>query len=118
VQFLGSAGATVRTVLPYIYAPAADAGRVLDLIERLARNEVAALVFTSSPQVDRLFDVAEQHGLEMALRQGLKRTRVAAVGPVVADHLHQRHAPVHICPEQGFVMKNLVQHIRRELERT
>jgi uroporphyrinogen-III synthase len=116
VQFLESAGATVRTVRPYIYAPAADAGRVVDLIERLARGEVAALVFTSSPQVDRLFDVAGQHGLEMTLRQGLKQTRVAAVGPVVADNLHQRHAPVHVCPEQGFVMKNLVQHIRRELE--
>jgi uroporphyrinogen-III synthase len=40
---------------------------------------------------------------------------VAAVGPVVAETLRSRGAPVHIVPEQGFVMKNLVQHIKREL---
>jgi uroporphyrinogen-III synthase len=72
-------------------------------------------VFTSSPQVDRLFEVAHERGLEALLRQGLERTRVAAVGPVVAENLRQRGAPVHICPEQGFVMKNLVRLIERAL---
>src|SRR5262245_45473973 len=37
-EFLQSAGATMRAVLPYVYAPAADAGRVADLIQRLARG--------------------------------------------------------------------------------
>jgi uroporphyrinogen-III synthase len=114
-EFLQSAGATVRTVLPYVYAPAADAERVVDLIRRLAGGDVDILVFTSSPQVDRLFEVAAEHGLDEPLRQGLHRTRVAAIGPVVADNLRQRNVPVHICPEQGFVMKNLVQHIKRDL---
>src|SRR5260221_1156546 len=35
-QFLVEAGATVAAVLPYVYAPAADAGRVADLIARMA----------------------------------------------------------------------------------
>ena len=74
-----------------------------------------ALVFTSAPQVDRLYDVAAERGLEAALKQGLERVRVAAVGPVVADNLHRRGVRVDICPEQGFVMKNLVQHIKRAL---
>jgi uroporphyrinogen-III synthase len=112
-QGLAGAGATVRTVLPYVYAPAADEGRVTDLISRLATGGVDVLLFTSSPQVDRLFEVAERCGKEQELRQGLGRTRVAAVGPVVADDLRRHAAPVHICPEQGFVMKNLVQHIKR-----
>jgi uroporphyrinogen-III synthase len=114
-EFLEAAGATVRTVLPYVYAPAADAERVVDLIRRLERGVVDVVVFTSSPQVDRLYEVAHQQGLEAALLQGLERTRVAAVGPVVAEDLRGRGAPVHICPEQGFVMKNLVRHIEREL---
>ncbi len=117
VQFLESAGAMVKTVLPYVYAPAADAERVVELIERMARGEVNVLVFTSSPQVVRLYEVAAQRGLEAKLCQGLERTRVAVVGPVVAENLRRKGAPVHICPEQGFVMKNLVQHIRRELEK-
>jgi uroporphyrinogen-III synthase len=112
--FLESAGAAVRTVLPYVYAPRADADRVADLIGRLARGEVHVLVFTSSPQVDRLYEVAAEQKLEDTLRQGLGRTRVAAVGPIVADSLRQRGAPVDICPEQGFVMKNLVQLIKRD----
>jgi uroporphyrinogen-III synthase len=114
-QLLESVGATARTVLPYVYAPAADADRVAELIERMARGGVDVLVFTSSPQVDRLFEVAAERALDERLREGLRRVRVAAVGPVVADSLRQRGATVNICPEQGFVMKNLIQHIKREL---
>jgi uroporphyrinogen-III synthase len=115
-KFLCEAGATVRTVLPYVYAPAADAERVADLIGRMAGGQVDAVVFTSSPQVDRLYEVAAERGLEAALRQGLERTRVAAVGPVVAENLRERGSRVDICPEQGFVMKNLVKIIARHFE--
>jgi uroporphyrinogen-III synthase len=117
MQFLEGAGAVVHTVLPYVYAPAADSDRVADLILRMAGGEVDVIVFTSSPQVDRLYEVAADRGLEAELRQGLDRTRVAAVGPVVADNLRHRGARVDVCPEQGFVMRNLVLHIRREMER-
>ncbi len=115
VAFLESAGATVRTVLPYVYAPAADSDRVADLIARMAGGGVDVVVFTSSPQVDRLYEVARERGLESTLQQGLERVRVAAVGPVLADNLRERGARVDICPEQGFVMKNLVQHIKRDV---
>ena len=114
-EFLTSAGATVRPVMPYVFAAAADMERVADLIRQLARGDIGVLVFTSSPQVDRLFEVAEKHGLAEELRQGLDRTRVAAVGPVVAEDLRRRGTRVDICPEQGFVMKNLVQQIKRHL---
>ena len=114
-EFLRSTGATVRTVLPYVFAPAMDDERVVELIARLARGEIDVLLLTSSPQVERLYEVANQRNLLETLQQGLGRTLVAAVGPVLADELRRRGAPVHICPEQGFVMKNLVQHIKRAL---
>jgi len=38
---------------------------------------------------------------------------VAAVGPVAADNLRQHGARVDVCPEQGWVMKNLVLQIKR-----
>jgi uroporphyrinogen-III synthase len=116
VQFLEQAGAVVHAVLPYVYAPAADGQRVGELIQHLARGEVDVLVFTSSPQVDRLYEVAAEQSVQATLGQGLQRVRVAAVGPIVADSLRQRGVTVHICPEQGFVMKNLVQQIKRALE--
>jgi len=115
VDFLEKAGASVRTVLSYVYAPAADADRVAELIRQLASGEVNAIVFTSSPQVERLYDVAIEVHLAEALKEGLARTQVAAVGPVVAEALHQRGIAVDVCPEQGFVMKNLVALLKRRL---
>jgi uroporphyrinogen-III synthase len=115
VEFLEAAGARVRTVMPYVLAPATDAVRVVELIDNLAAGQIDVLLFTSSPQVDRLYEVAAKHGREAELQEGLVRTRVAAVGPVVAETLRERGAPVAICPDQGFVMKNLVRHIERSL---
>jgi uroporphyrinogen-III synthase len=117
-NFLVSAGATVHSVMPYVYAPRADSTLVADLINRLSLGEVAAILFTSSPQVDRLYEVAEEENLMDELQQGLARTCVAAVGPVVAENLKSRGAKVGICPDQGFVMKNLVQLIKRSLAGT
>jgi uroporphyrinogen-III synthase len=114
-RFLKDAGAQVSTVLPYVYAAASDAEQVADLLAKMAGGTVDVIVFTSSPQVDRLYEVAAERGLVGDLEAGLRRTRVAAVGPIVADDLRQRGAIVDICPEQGFVMKNLVQQIRRTL---
>jgi uroporphyrinogen-III synthase len=111
LDFLQAVGAKPVTVLPYVYAPAADGERVTELIGQLAAGQVDVLVFTSSPQVDRLYEVAAERGLAEPLRQGLERVKVAAVGPIVAEDLRGRGATVHICPEQGFVMKNLVQKI-------
>lgn len=113
--FLRQAGATVRPVLSYVYAPAADDDRVADLIVRLAGGDIAALVFTSSPQVERIHEVAGKRGLEEMLRAGLSKTKVAAIGPVVTEALRARAVQVDICPEQGWVMKNLVRQMVREL---
>jgi uroporphyrinogen-III synthase len=115
-EFLAAAGATMVSVLPYMYAPAADGDRVAELIGRLAGGEVDVLVFTSSPQIDRLLEVAKERHLDNDLTVGLARTKIAAVGPVIRDHLEQLGIRVSICPEQGFVMKNLVKHIRTAFE--
>jgi uroporphyrinogen-III synthase len=114
-QFLTIAGATPRTVMPYVLAPASDDERVVDLIQRLDRGEVASIVFTSSPQLERLIDVAEQRGLGDVLKRGWTRTKVAAVGPVVAETLQAHGVAADVCPEQGFQMKNLVRQMVRAL---
>jgi uroporphyrinogen-III synthase len=113
IDYLASAGARAYPVSPYIYAPAADADRVADLIAQLADGKLDAIVFTSSPQIDRLFEVAAERKLDDQLRRGLERVKVAVVGPIVKDNLLAKQIRVDIMPEQGFVMKNLVQHIKR-----
>lgn len=116
IDFLASAGATPRPILPYVYAPASDATRVVELIRDLDAGRVDALVFTSSPQVDRLHEVAKEAGLEAELRRGYERTVIASVGPTMTESLTAAGVRVDIQPEQGFVMKNLVQHVKRHFE--
>ena len=115
-DFLQDVGATVRTVQPYVYAPAADAEKVAGLLGQMDEGRVDAIVFTSSPQIDRLFEIGQERGLREVLLRGLEKTKVAAVGPIVADNLRRRQVRVDIVPEQGFVMKNLVQLMRKNVD--
>jgi uroporphyrinogen-III synthase len=95
-------------VAPYVYASAADDERVADLIRQLADGRVTAIAFTSKAQVKRLLKLAQQRQLEPQLRSGLDRTRVAAVGPVVADELAAAGFRVDTSPTESYSMKPLV----------
>lgn len=116
VAAIEQGGAVAVPVMPYRYAPAADADKVVELIDKMAAGTVDLLVITSSPQVARLFAVAEERGVQTRLMEGLQKTAIAAVGPVAADALIQHGARVDICPDQGWVMKKLVQLVSRELD--
>jgi uroporphyrinogen-III synthase len=103
VDFLRGAGALVRTVAPYIYATKSDDAAVSGLLERMARGEVDAIAFTSGAQVERLFAIAPAAQVQAALA----RTRVAAVGPIVADALARHSVQVASMPQDSFFMKPL-----------
>lgn len=111
LDFLAAAGARADPVLPYAYASAADADRVIEIIDRMAEGGVDVIAFTSSPQVRRLFDVARMSGRETTLAAALGATRVAAVGPVVAAELEARRVKVAIAPADAYFMKPLVRAI-------
>lgn len=103
IDFLQGAGARVRTVAPYIYASKSDGTAVSTLLDRMTRGEVDAIAFTSASQVERLFAIAPAEQVHAALA----RTRVAAVGPVVADALAQHAVRVASSPKDSFFMKPL-----------
>jgi uroporphyrinogen-III synthase len=102
-------GAEVDTVLPYAYdAQAADANIVI-AIEEMARERIDAIALTSSGQVRRLFEVAQAHQCEDKLRDGLARTPIASVGPVVSDELKSHGLRADIYPaNDAFFMKPLI----------
>lgn len=110
-----AAGAVPDPVLPYRYASDAETAQVEDAIRAMADGRVDFVAFTSSPQVRRLQDVAKARGLEDAFRDGLARTRIAAVGPVVAEAVEAVGARVEVAPESTFHMKPLVNAIRERL---
>ena len=116
-DYLSSAGAAMRAVQPYVYAPAADADLAATLIEQMAAGSIDVIVFTSSPQVDRLVEIAAERKLEGLLQRGLARVKVASVGPLVTATLQSKGFRVDVQPEQGFQMKNLVVHLGRAMSK-
>jgi uroporphyrinogen-III synthase len=111
LDFLRGAGAIPDAVLPYRYASDAETGKVREIIAAMAAGSVDLIAFTSSPQLRRLADVAREDHLEDALKQGLARTKIAAVGPVVAEAITALGGTVAIMPEGNFHMKPLVNAI-------
>ncbi|MHB1204569.1 MAG: uroporphyrinogen-III synthase [Rhodospirillaceae bacterium] len=111
VTALRERGAEVLPVTPYRYAPQADAERVASAIKALAAGEIGWIAFTSTPQVERLFAVARETGLEQELKQGLARARVASIGPVVTQTLETHGVLPAVQPRDSFHLKPLVREI-------
>jgi len=107
-DWLEQRGAVVDAVAPYVYASKADDERVAALIEELTAGRVDAIAFTSKSQVQRLLELAKERRIEDALRSGLKRTKVAVIGPVVAAELETARIRVDAMPEESYSMKPLV----------
>ena len=105
---LRARGVEVDSVAPYVYATGADDEHVVRLIGQLEAGQVDAIAFTSKSQVQRLLALAQERRLEPALRAGLTRTRVAAVGPIVAAELAAAGLHVDAMPEHSYSMKPLV----------
>jgi len=110
------AGAEPDPVAPYIYLADQDAPAVLELIEALESGTIDVIAFTSKSQVQRLWDVAEHAGRLEALRSGLARTLVAAVGPVVEEALEQRGRPADMAPATSYFMKPLVREMATRMQ--
>ena len=96
------------TVAPYVYLPASENEEVKNFIQELANGRIDLIVFTSKPQVLRLFEVAELFDLISYLNRGLRETHIAAVGPVVREALQQKGCNVKIMPKSAYFMKPLL----------
>ena len=108
IDFIRQAGAEAFPVAPYIYASKADDRKVISFIQQLAQGEIDVIAFTSAQQVTRLRNVAKANGLEKALDKGWSRTKVAAVGPIVAETLNALGVQIDMIPEGSYFMKPLV----------
>ncbi|HAO42197.1 MAG TPA: uroporphyrinogen-III synthase [Afipia sp.] len=118
ISAITSYGATVETVLPYIYDAQAADTNIVEAIGEMAERRVDAIALTSSGQVRRLIDVARAHGCEDRLRAGLAQTPVASVGPVVSDELKAYGLDTDIYPaNESFFMKPLISAMALELNK-
>jgi uroporphyrinogen-III synthase len=109
IDAIAARGATVDPVLPYVYDAKAAETNIITAIDEMARGAIDAIALTSSGQVRRLVEVAQAHGCEARLREGLARTPIASVGPVVSDELKSRGLRIDISPaNDAYFMKPLI----------
>ncbi|MGH6740377.1 MAG: uroporphyrinogen-III synthase [Bradyrhizobium sp.] len=113
---ISAQGASVDTVLPYVYDAKAADGNIVTAIEEMAKGRIDAIALTSSGQARRLFEVAQAHGCEPRLREALSRTPIASVGPVVSDELNTHGLRANISPAEGaYFMKPLISAMAAEM---
>jgi uroporphyrinogen-III synthase len=112
-------GAKIDPVLPYVYdAQAADAN-IVTAIDEMAQGRVDAIALTNLGQVRRLVEVARARGCEARLREGLDRTPIASVGPVVSDELKSQGLRTDISPaNDAYFMKPLISAMAAALGKT
>jgi uroporphyrinogen-III synthase len=106
---IAAQGATAVPVTPYVYDARAADSHIVTAIEEMATGHIDAIALTNLGQIRRLFDVARTKGFETRLREGLKKTSIASVGPAVSDELKSHGMHADICPaDDAFFMRPLI----------
>ncbi len=111
VDQLRGANVDARPVWPYAYKTACSDEDLRQLVTRMTSGQIDVIVFTSRAQLDVLFDAATRLDLRSAVEAGLRRTRIAGIGPIVASTLRSRGFRANIIPSELFFMKSLVKEI-------
>jgi uroporphyrinogen-III synthase len=111
LEFLAGAARSVDPIVPYAYASAAEEARVAEVIDAMAAGDIDLIAFTSAPQLRRLRAVARARDCEAALAEGFAKTKLAAVGPVVAAAIEAAGGTVAVAPTDNFHMRPMVNAI-------
>lgn len=105
---LRARGAEVTPVPVYQWDLPEDTGPLKEAAGRIAGGDADVVMFTTSVQVDHLFRIASEAGIERAVHAGLERSVVASVGPTTTEALEEFRVkpdlePTH--PKMGFLVK-------------
>ncbi|MDD1518381.1 MULTISPECIES: uroporphyrinogen-III synthase [Bradyrhizobium] len=106
---LAAQGATVDTVLPYVYDSKAADASIVAAIDDMAEGRIDSMALTNLGQVRRLIEAAKAHGSETKLRAGLERTLIASVGPAVSGELAAHGLRTDVSPaDEAYFMRPLI----------
>jgi uroporphyrinogen-III synthase len=92
-------GADVRSVSVYGWAMPEDTAPLTAAIDRLARRDADAVLFTSGQQAEHLLGLARERGHEAALAAALREhVLCVSIGPVTSDALRDHQLPIDLEP--------------------
>ena len=119
IAAIESLGGAADPVTPYVYdALIAETG-ILNAIDKMNEEGVDVIALTSSGQFRRMMAVAQAHGFEGRLREGLAKTRIAAIGPVVAEELEIFGLRADIMPAgEAYFMRPLIAAMISDLHKS
>jgi uroporphyrinogen-III synthase len=97
---LEARGALVTRVPVYRWELPEDTGPLRIALREIVDGKVGAALFTSAQQVEHVLQVAEEDGVEVALRLALAtHVVVGSIGPTTSESLRAHGLPVDIEPE-------------------
>lgn len=99
VAGLEARGATVVPLRVYGWELPEDVAPLEANVRALAAGERDVLLLTSAHQVVNMLRIADSLGLAEALRDGLRKTVVASIGPTTSEMLYDSELPVDLEPD-------------------
>ena len=115
---LAARGAEVLRVPVYRWALPEDIAPLQAAIREIVVAKADVVVFTSATQVEKVFQVARQDGLDSKLPESLARALVVSIGPVCSEALGRLglkpdFEPEH--PKMGFMIGELASSVQKLL---
>ncbi|MBI3315532.1 MAG: uroporphyrinogen-III synthase [Candidatus Omnitrophica bacterium] len=118
VEGLKKRGAKVLSVPVYRWMLPDDLGPLKTAISSMASGEVHVAVFTTAVQVEHVFKVASEMGLENELKDSFRKIVVASVGPDCTESLLRHGLSVDIqpaSPKMGPLVQAVAEKAREVL---
>jgi uroporphyrinogen-III synthase len=115
---LEARGAEILRVPVYRWALPDDIAPLQAAIREIVATKADIVVFTSAIQVENVFQVARQDGLDTKLPKALARALLVSIGPVCSEALARLglkpdFEPAH--PKMGFMIGELASSVQKLL---
>jgi uroporphyrinogen-III synthase len=113
-------GAIVTPVRVYQWDLPEDTAPLREAVKRIAGNQADVAVFTTSIQIDHVFRIASELGLDQAVHQALQRMVIASIGPTTSEALEDYDVQADLTPshpKMGFLVKETAEQASAILAR-
>jgi len=113
-------GAEVTPVPVYQWDLPEDTGPLHAAVRRIAEGQADVAIFTTSIQVNHLFQIASEAGLEERVQHALRKIAVASIGPTTTETLQEFGLEPDITashPKMGYLIKETAEQAAQVLNR-